>query len=130
MPRKGRRHLWRELPVELTFEEKPESEVDDLSGSDETIETTSITEIKEVIDCYSFSDDNKNVEIDDEMYREDIKKGIYKPHYAKGHIRLDGDGYNGYCFLDHPKIENNQILKWSIRIWKMRGDIGPVNILY
>ena len=118
MPRKGRRDLWKELPVELTVEEKPDSEADDLPVSDETIETTPITEIKEIIDCCSFSEDNNNV--NDEIFKDENSKCIF----AKD------DRYPGYCFLNHPKIENNQILKWSIGIGKMRADIGPVTILY
>ena len=104
--------------MELTVEEKPESEADDLPVSEETIETTPITEIKEIIDCCSFSEDNNNV--NDEIFKAKNSKFIWSKD----------DRYPGYCFLNHPKIENNQILRWSIGIGKMRADIGPVTILY
>ena len=36
----------------------------------------------------------------------------------------------GYCFLNHPKIGKNQILKWSLRVPKFKyGNIGMVIIL-
>jgi len=36
----------------------------------------------------------------------------------------------GYCFLNHPKIKKNQILKWSLRVPKFEyGLIGMVIIL-
>ena len=36
----------------------------------------------------------------------------------------------GACFLKHPKVQKNQILKWSLRVPKSKsGGIGMVIIL-
>ena len=82
----------------------------------ETVETMSITESKRAIVCKSFSDDNKYVFISS------CKRSVKL-------LVMEGNGY-GYCFLNHPKIEKNQILKWSLRVPKFkRGWIGMVIIL-
>ena len=87
-------------------EEEPELE------ATETVETTSITESKLIIVCDSFSNDNKN------MIVSSCKRSVKK------------FGNLGYCFLNHPKIEKNQILKWSLRVPKYDvGWIGMVIIL-
>ena len=80
----------------------------------ETVKTSPITEIKQTIICDSFSDDNCNVIVSSCMRS---VKGVY--------------GYSGYCFLNHPKLQKNQILKWSLRVPKFGrlGWIGMVIIL-
>jgi len=86
-------------------EEEPELE------AAETVETISITESKQIIVCDSFSNDNKN------MIVSSCKRSVKK------------FGNLGYCFLNHPKIEKNQILKWSLRVPKFDdGWIGIVLI--
>ena len=77
----------------------------------ETVEITSATETKQTIVCDSFSDDNKIVIVSS------CKRSI------KGHK----SGY-GYCFLNHPKIANNQILRWTLRVPRFYGFIGMVII--
>ena len=67
--------------------------------------------LKQTIVCESFSDDNVKVTISK------CKRSV------KGYIDL------GYCFLNHPKIEQNQILKWCVRIPKFKGNIGMVIFL-
>ena len=83
----------------------------------ETVETISITESEQIIVCDSFSDDNENVIVS--SCKRSVKKKIGK--WVRGW---------GYCFLNHPKIEKNQILKWSLRVPKYDvGWIGMVIIL-
>ena len=66
----------------------------------ETVETAPVTENKQTIICDSFSDDNYNVTVS--TCKRSVK-GKYK---------------NGYCFIKHPKMRKNQILKWSLRVPK------------
>ena len=85
-------------------------------GAAKTVGTTSLIESKQTIVCDRFSEDNFYVTVSScKRSAEYNKKG--------GH----GDGF---CFLNHPKIEKNRILKWSLRIPKFRyGLIGMVIIL-
>lgn len=79
----------------------------------ETIETTPIIETKQIIICESFSDDNKNVTVSN----------------CKRSVKSNSYGALGYAFLNHPKIGENQILKWSLRVPKFNdGYIGMVII--
>lgn len=73
----------------------------------ETVETMPRIETKQTIICESFSDTNKNVILSS------CKRSVKSNRY-------------GYCFLNHPKIRMNQILKWSLRIPKFDGVIGIV----
>ena len=70
--------------------------------------------IKQTIICDSFSDDNEYVTVSS------CKRSV-----------KSNDRYNlGYCFLNHQKIEKNQILKWTLRVPKTKyGWIGMVIIL-
>ena len=74
-----------------------------------TVETLSITETKQTLVCDSFSDDNYNVTISSS--KRSVKA---RPPFT------------GYCFLNHPKIERNKILKWNFRVPKYRSFIGMV----
>ena len=75
----------------------------------ETIKTTPITVNKEIIVCESFSKKHVNV------LR--CRRSVKLAHFLIA----------GYCFLNHPKIEKNQILKWTVRIPKLKhGNIGMV----
>ena len=68
---------------------------------------------KQTIVCQSFSDDNENVTVSND----------------KRSVKQNGSG-NGYCFLNHPKLQKNQILKWSVRVPKHKyGWIGMVIML-
>ena len=90
-----------------------------LCGSEEaveTVETVSLTESKQTIVCDRFSDDNVNVTVSS------CKRSV------KGN-----SAWWSYCFLSHPKIENNKIFKWSFRVPKNDGGIGIVidnNLLF
>ena len=64
-----------------------------------TVEAAPKTESKQTIICDSFSDDNENVTVS--SCKRSVKNVI--------------DG-TGYCFLNHPKIQKNQILKWRLRV--------------
>ena len=89
-------------------EEEPELE------AVETVEPTSFKESKRILVCNSFSDDNYNVIVSS----------------CKRSVKAKEDAFRGYCFLNHPKIEKNQILKWSLRVPKFYyGWIGMVIIL-
>jgi len=69
---------------------------------------------KQVIVCKSFSDDNRKVAVSS----------------SKRSVKFDDPraGF-GYCFLKHPKIENNQLLQWTIRVPKfVCGNLGMVII--
>ena len=79
----------------------------------ETVETAPIIESKQTIICESFSDDNHRVIVSND----------------KRSIKHNGGYYDmGYCFLNHPKLQKNQILKWSLRVpkFKFPGWIGMV----
>ena len=80
-----------------------------LARAVETVQPSS--ESKQTIVCQSFSDNNYDVTVS-------IDKRSVK-----------GNGYGwGYCFLNHPKLQKNQILKWSLRVpkFKFPGWIGMV----
>ena len=79
-----------------------------------------INETKKIIVCDKFSD-HKRVKISLP------KRGFFKNKgwSVKCNSRLD----KGYCFLNHPNIGKNEILKWSLRVPKTRGCIGMVIIL-
>ena len=67
-----------------------------------------------VIVCQSFSDDNFDVDVSS-------CKRIVK--------FTDEQEYGfGYCFLNHPKIEKDQVLQWTVRVPKFYylSEIGIV----
>ena len=73
-------------------------------------------ESKQTIVCNGFSDNNKDVTVSS------CKRRV-KCNYLTTRN-------NGYCFLDHPKIEKNQVLQWTLRVPKFElGLIGMVIIL-
>ena len=80
----------------------------------ETVEIMPITESKQIMSCYSFSNDNKNVTVSS----------------CKRSFKLKDRDNMSYCFLNHMRIEENEILKWSLRIPKFSwySDIGMVII--
>ena len=79
----------------------------------ETVQPASVIGSKQTIVCQSFSDDNYNVAVSND----------------KRSVKRTGYGY-GYCFLKHPKLQKNQILKWSLRVPKSKyPDTGMVIIL-
>ena len=79
----------------------------------QTVETTPTTESKQILVCNSFSDDNEDVIVSS----------------CKRSVRLNEDENIGYCFLNHPKIIKNQILKWSLRVPKFKYWLGMVIFL-
>ena len=77
------------------------------------------SESKQTIVCQGFSDDN---------YRATVSNG---KRSVRGNDEYD-DEYDdvGYCFVNHPKLKKNQVLKWSLRLPKYKyGGIGMVIIL-
>ena len=68
------------------------------------------SESKQTIVCQSFSDDNYGVMVSN------LKRSV------------KSNGLLGYCFLNHRKLQKNQILKWSLRVpkFKFPGWIGMV----
>ena len=77
-------------------------------GAAKTVGTASLIESKQTLVCESFSDDNYYVTVSS------CKRSVNGRLYS-------------YCFLNHPTIKKNQILKWSLRIPKFRsGLIGMV----
>ena len=77
-----------------------------------TVETAPIIESKQTIICDSFSDNNFNVTVSSCKRIVTHERGC------------------GYCFLNHPKIQKNRILKWRLRVPKYYfGNIGMVIIL-
>ena len=75
-----------------------------LIGVVETVQPASVMERKQTIVCQSFSDNNYDVTVS-------IDKRSAK-----------GNGYGwGYCFLNHPKVQKNQILQWSLRVPKYKS---------
>ena len=78
----------------------------------ETVENPSIMEFKQTILCNRFSNENKNVTLSSS------KQSV------KGKARTWG-----YCFLNHPSIQKNQILRWSVRVPKFRYFLGMVIVL-
>ena len=78
----------------------------------ESVEIPISTDKKQIIVCQSFSDKNQNVIV--------TKGGRSVSSMNKS--------CNGYCFVNHPKIGQNQIIKWNLRVSKLRGAIGIVII--
>ena len=75
-------------------------------------ETKQARERKQTIICDGFYNDNNGVTVSS------CKRSI------------KANGVWGYCFLDHPKIEKNQVLQWTLRVPKfIIGSIGMVIIL-
>ena len=69
---------------------------------------SSIGAVKTIV-CQSFSADNHKVIVSN----------------GKRSVKSNYD--DGYCFLNHPKLQKNHILKWSLRVPKCRhGYIGMV----
>ena len=92
-----------------SFDPTSQGEVPEIEAV-ETVETMPIIENKQTIICESFSDDNKNVIVSS------CKRSAKSNSYS-------------YAFLNHPKIGENQILKWSLRVPKFNdGYIGMVII--
>ena len=86
------------------------------------VETKPILENKQTIVCDRFSDDNFGVTVSKP------KRGVFNSKVWS--VKNNGGGYSSYCFLKHPKIQKNQILKWRLRVPKFKyGDIGMVIIL-
>ena len=67
---------------------------------------------KDVVVCQSFSDDNVNVDVSS----------------CRRIVKLNAGSPVGYCFLNHPKIEKNQVLQWTVRVPKFHCEhiIGMV----
>ena len=78
----------------------------------ETVETASVIETKQTIGCDRFSDHNCRVTVS----------------RCKRSVKSNSISW-GYCFLNHQKIEKNQILRWTLRVPESRGGIGMVIIL-
>lgn len=89
-------------------------DVPDLENVD-TVETHN-KETKQSIVCNSFSDDNEGVTVSSCKRSVKVKTGS------------DWDTW-GYCFLNHPKLKKNQILKWTVRVPKYQYSIGMVIVL-
>ena len=83
------------------FDPTQQEEVPELEAVD-TVETMPIVRTQQTVVCDRFSDDNKNATVSS----------------CKRSVKLIDNYRDGYCFLDHPKIEKYQILKWSLRVPK------------
>ena len=125
MPRKRRRYVWSRLVWrELPADEIPEWEADDFLAPIS----------KKIIYCESFSDDNQNVEILCRCWGSCACFDICHCYdhcncfNSKRSVRVENPHYPGYCFLNHPKIEENQILKWCLEIPKLYSFVGRVII--
>ena len=77
------------------------------------IDITPVTENKRIIICDTFSEDNFNVIVSS------CKRSI-RSKRAKERL--------GYCFLSHPNIDKNQILRWTLRVPRHQTFIGIVII--
>ena len=94
------------------FDPTHQEELPELEAVD-TVETMPIVGTKQIVVCDRFSDDNENVFVSS----------------CKRSVKID-KWEDGYCFLNHPKIGKNKILKWSLRVPKFQfGSIGMVIIL-
>ena len=81
----------------------------EFAKAQQTIRKHALKETKQIIVCRSFSDDNTSVDISS----------------CKRAVRHNDDDWWGYCFLDHPEMDKNQILKWSLRIPKiLKASLG------
>ena len=90
----------------------------DPRNTGEILELEAATEGKQTIICQSFSDDN--------TYGSTLTVSPCK----RSLISREGYGDIGCCFINHPKIQKNQILKWSLRVPKFKiQTIGMVTIL-
>ena len=80
-------------------------------GAVETVHRASVIGSKQTIVCQSFSDDNYYVTVSND------KRSV------------KGTGLIGYCFLNHPKMQKNQILKWSFRVPKYKLGLSGMVIM-
>ena len=130
----------RDLKVANTTREGLNSQEQPSRAAAQTFDTASFVERKQTIVCKCFSfRDNCNVTVSRWPTR--WKRSV-KGKYGQSRANmlnqilkwsLGGYGGYGYCFLKHPKIRKNQILKWSLRVpqlslFKVCG-IGIVIIL-
>ena len=77
--------------------------------------------INNVVVCHSFSDNNSRVVLSNNDRSVKCERSIDKS--------LVNESHRGYCFLEHPKISNTDILIWTLKISKFRiGDVGKVMI--
>ena len=82
-----------------------------------TVQPASVVASKQTLVCESFSDDNCKVTVSS------CRRSVKGIRHANGSDQ-------GYCFLSHPKVQKNQILKWSLRVPKSKSSgIGTVIIL-
>ena len=88
----------------------------------ETIENATNTKIRSIIFCKRFSLDNKDV-----FFLSSCRRIVkINDMILRNNKRID----IGFCFLEHSEIEQNQILRWTLRIPKFQnGFIGMVIIL-
>ena len=105
--------LERDLKVANSNRRGLSAKNESLIGAVETVQPASVMERKQTIVCQSFSDDNKNVTFSN----------------GKRSVKRKDFGWS-YCFLNHPKMQKDQILKWSLRVPKFKySSVGMVIIL-
>lgn len=68
---------------------------------------------KDAVICQSFSENNYHVVLSNE------NRSVKSERFNENH--------RGYCFLEHPKLSNMDILIWTLKISKFKiGDVGKV----
>ena len=68
---------------------------------------------KDAVICQSFSENNYHVVLSNE------NRSVKSERLNENH--------RGYCFLEHPKLSNMDILIWTLKISKFKiGDVGKV----
>ena len=98
--------------------------------SAEIEQTRRIKELEKIKICDKFSNHTKNITISLP------KRGFFKSKgWSVKYNYNNNSGGAGYCFLNHPNLGTNEILKWSFRVPKSRytshscSKIGMVIIL-
>ena len=77
--------------------------------------------LKNEVVCQSFSENNSRVVLSNDDRSVKCERSIDKS--------LVNESHRGYCFLEHPKISNTDILICTLKISKFRiGDVGKVMI--
>ena len=92
--------------IPINTQETPELETVD------AIQANPIVQPKQTVICQTFSNQNLNVTLSSNM-----------------RVLKKNGGYS-YCFLNHPRIKNNEILQWTLSVPNfLDGKIGTIIIL-
>ena len=110
---KNLRKRLHETQARLQYAEKMQQQVENIcTDLQQRLSDEKLVKSEKLLVCDRFSNFNKNVRVSN----------------CKRYVK--GKSGRGFCFINHPDIGNNQILKWTFRVPKSAfGCLGMVNIL-